>query len=144
MCSNHDCMHLHETFFFLSFLFKCMHTAGRSRLRASSGVEAQLPLRFMTTSLTPHPLMACYSVFQACCNVTLVHFSFIPCASGGKDSCYNMMQCVAAGHRIVALANLRPADTGDHRVTQAGFTWSAEGRRSNIGQPRALLRGNKR
>ncbi|XP_009565556.2 diphthine--ammonia ligase isoform X2 [Cuculus canorus] len=29
--------------------------------------------------------------------------------SGGKDSCYNMMQCVAAGHQIVALANLRPA-----------------------------------
>ncbi|KAG9268765.1 diphthine-ammonia ligase isoform X1 [Astyanax mexicanus] len=29
--------------------------------------------------------------------------------SGGKDSCYNMMQCVAAGHAIVALANLRPA-----------------------------------
>ncbi|KAM9787957.1 diphthine--ammonia ligase isoform 3-T5 [Syngnathus typhle] len=29
--------------------------------------------------------------------------------SGGKDSCYNMMQCVAAGHDIVALANLRPA-----------------------------------
>lgn len=28
--------------------------------------------------------------------------------SGGKDSCYNMMQCIAAGHRIVALANLRP------------------------------------
>ncbi|XP_010137521.1 PREDICTED: diphthine--ammonia ligase, partial [Buceros rhinoceros silvestris] len=29
---------------------------------------------------------------------------------GGKDSCYNMMQCVAAGHQIVALANLRPDD----------------------------------
>ncbi|XP_007480065.1 diphthine--ammonia ligase isoform X2 [Monodelphis domestica] len=28
--------------------------------------------------------------------------------SGGKDSCYNMMQCVAAGHQIVALANLKP------------------------------------
>ncbi|RCI03262.1 ATP binding domain 4 [Rhizopus stolonifer] len=28
--------------------------------------------------------------------------------SGGKDSCYNMMQCVANGHEIVALANLRP------------------------------------
>ncbi|VTJ77292.1 Hypothetical predicted protein, partial [Marmota monax] len=27
---------------------------------------------------------------------------------GGKDSCYNMMQCIAAGHQIVALANLRP------------------------------------
>ncbi|XP_063765787.1 diphthine--ammonia ligase isoform X2 [Eleginops maclovinus] len=33
--------------------------------------------------------------------------------SGGKDSCYNMMQCVAAGHRIVALANLRPANTDE-------------------------------
>lgn len=28
--------------------------------------------------------------------------------SGGKDSTYNMMQCVAAGHEIVALANLYP------------------------------------
>uniref|UniRef100_A0A8D3B9I9 Diphthine--ammonia ligase n=2 Tax=Scophthalmus maximus TaxID=52904 RepID=A0A8D3B9I9_SCOMX len=33
--------------------------------------------------------------------------------SGGKDSCYNMMQCVAAGHRIAALANLRPAHTDE-------------------------------
>ncbi|KAM3871079.1 diphthine--ammonia ligase [Diretmus argenteus] len=33
--------------------------------------------------------------------------------SGGKDSCYNMMQCVAAGHRLTALANLRPASTDE-------------------------------
>ncbi|KAL4656262.1 diphthine-ammonia ligase isoform X1 [Arapaima gigas] len=34
--------------------------------------------------------------------------------SGGKDSCYNMMECVAAGHEIVALANLCPAgNTGE-------------------------------
>lgn len=32
--------------------------------------------------------------------------------SGGKDSCYNMIQCVAAGHEIVALANLRPENKG--------------------------------
>ncbi|KAJ1103355.1 hypothetical protein NDU88_000781 [Pleurodeles waltl] len=32
--------------------------------------------------------------------------------SGGKDSTYNMMQCVAGGHQIVALANLRPSDEG--------------------------------
>lgn len=32
--------------------------------------------------------------------------------SGGKDSCYNMVQCVAAGHEIVALANLRPENKG--------------------------------
>ena len=30
--------------------------------------------------------------------------------SGGKDSCYSMLQCVSAGHQIVALANLRPKD----------------------------------
>uniref|UniRef100_V9KG05 Diphthine--ammonia ligase n=1 Tax=Callorhinchus milii TaxID=7868 RepID=V9KG05_CALMI len=33
--------------------------------------------------------------------------------SGGKDSCYNMMQCVAAGHEVVALANLKPVDHKD-------------------------------
>ncbi|GCC28140.1 hypothetical protein chiPu_0006567 [Chiloscyllium punctatum] len=33
--------------------------------------------------------------------------------SGGKDSCYNMMQCIAAGHEVVALANLRPAQHKD-------------------------------
>lgn len=32
--------------------------------------------------------------------------------SGGKDSCYNMMQCVAEGHQIVALANLYPKGMG--------------------------------
>jgi len=32
--------------------------------------------------------------------------------SGGKDSCFNMMQCVAAGHEIVALANLYPVEKG--------------------------------
>jgi len=29
--------------------------------------------------------------------------------SGGKDSCYSMMKCVAHGHTIVAIANLHPA-----------------------------------
>lgn len=28
--------------------------------------------------------------------------------SGGKDSTFNMMQCIAADHEIVALANLVP------------------------------------
>ncbi len=32
--------------------------------------------------------------------------------SGGKDSSYAMVQAVAAGHQIVALANLRPKDRG--------------------------------
>lgn len=28
--------------------------------------------------------------------------------SGGKDSCFNMMHCVAQGHEMVALATLTP------------------------------------
>ena len=30
--------------------------------------------------------------------------------SGGKDSTFNLMECVKYGHRVVAVANLRPAD----------------------------------
>lgn len=34
--------------------------------------------------------------------------------SGGKDSCFNMMHCIANGYTITSLANLRPpADGGD-------------------------------
>lgn len=45
--------------------------------------------------------------------------------SGGKDSCYSMMQCVAAGHQIVALANLQPQDKGQHCATLsiAEYMW---------------------
>ena len=32
----------------------------------------------------------------------------IALCSGGKDSTYNMMECVRHGHEIVALINLRP------------------------------------
>ncbi|KHN76410.1 Diphthine--ammonia ligase [Toxocara canis] len=31
--------------------------------------------------------------------------------SGGKDSCFNLMKCVANGHEIVCLANLYPSAT---------------------------------
>jgi len=31
-------------------------------------------------------------------------------ASGGKDSCYNMVKCVQEGHELVALATLMPPD----------------------------------
>ncbi|KAM3918590.1 diphthine--ammonia ligase [Leptodactylus fuscus] len=36
--------------------------------------------------------------------------------SGGKDSCYNMMQCVQAGHQIVALANLKPPESTEDEL----------------------------
>jgi diphthine-ammonia ligase len=32
--------------------------------------------------------------------------------SGGKDSCYNLLECVAAGHEVVALAHLISANKG--------------------------------
>ena len=37
-------------------------------------------------------------------------YKVLALVSGGKDSCYSMIQCVAAGHTIVGLANLRPND----------------------------------
>lgn len=33
---------------------------------------------------------------------------FVALLSGGKDSCYNIYQCVKHGHRLVCLANLHP------------------------------------
>lgn len=42
--------------------------------------------------------------------------------SGGKDSSYNMMKCVAEGHEIVALANLHPKDKGQLMLRPACWT----------------------
>ena len=36
--------------------------------------------------------------------------------SGGKDSCYNMIQCVREGHTIVALANLHPPQAAKGKI----------------------------
>ena len=36
----------------------------------------------------------------------------IALVSGGKDSCYSMLQCVSAGHEIVGLAMLRSSKKG--------------------------------
>jgi len=36
--------------------------------------------------------------------------------SGGKDSCYNLIQCVAAGHELTCLAHLVPANTNCHEA----------------------------
>ena len=41
--------------------------------------------------------------------------------SGGKDSCYSMIQCVAAGHEIVALANLRPKNHEENELDSYMF-----------------------
>jgi len=52
--------------------------------------------------------------------------------SGGKDSCYNMIECVKNGHQIVALANLKPAKQGEldsymyQTVGQEGISLYAE------------------
>ena len=44
--------------------------------------------------------------------IDFCYHTFVFPLSGGKDSCYNMMKCVAAGHEIVALANLQPSGQG--------------------------------
>ncbi|XP_065183649.1 uncharacterized protein LOC135814455 [Sycon ciliatum] len=60
--------------------------------------------------------------------------------SGGKDSTYNMMQCVAAGHEIVALANLRPpVETGQDELDSPMFQtvghWAIEAIAECMGLP---------
>lgn len=42
--------------------------------------------------------------------------------SGGKDSCYNMVQCVRAGHEIVALANIQPDKGGEEKDSKSDTT----------------------
>ena len=48
--------------------------------------------------------------------------------SGGKDSCYSMLQCVAAGHEIVALANLRPHDQSSKLANMTKMIKDASGK----------------
>lgn len=60
--------------------------------------------------------------------VCIRYNELIPNNSGGKDSCYNMMQCVANGHEIVALANLKPpTESGKgnirRRKRESGLCW---------------------
>ena len=40
-------------------------------------------------------------------------FKVVGLLSGGKDSCYNLCHCVAAGHEVVALATLHPPASTD-------------------------------
>lgn len=51
----------------------------------------------------------CTKCYELGCIYNLCPFLF----SGGKDSCYNMVQCILEGHEMVALANLRPVETGE-------------------------------
>ena len=45
-----------------------------------------------------------------------VRHRVIALISGGKDSCYSMLQCVSAGHEIVGLANLRPNNESENEL----------------------------
>lgn len=47
--------------------------------------------------------------------------------SGGKDSTYNMCQCVDDGHEIVALANLCPPDDGSAGDEMDSFMYQTVG-----------------
>lgn len=38
---------------------------------------------------------------------------FVGLISGGKDSIFNIIKCVEAGHELVALANLYPVDSDE-------------------------------
>ncbi|ORX53730.1 hypothetical protein BCR36DRAFT_348617 [Piromyces finnis] len=46
--------------------------------------------------------------------------------SGGKDSCFNMMHCIANGHEIVALANLKPSESS-HKYELDSYMYQTVG-----------------
>lgn len=37
-----------------------------------------------------------------------LEMDFVALISGGKDSCYNVLQCIANGHHLICIANLSP------------------------------------
>lgn len=41
---------------------------------------------------------------------------FVALVSGGKDSCFNILHCLANGHELVCLANLFPPPTGEEEI----------------------------
>ena len=46
----------------------------------------------------------------------MVSHRVLALVSGGKDSCFSMLECVASGHSIVALANLKPHDEDENEL----------------------------
>jgi diphthamide synthase (EF-2-diphthine--ammonia ligase) len=57
-------------------------------------------------------------------NLPGIKYKVIGLVSGGKDSTFNLLHCVANGHDLVALATLTP---------EAGIGMSQAGRPSIIG-----------
>ena len=41
---------------------------------------------------------------------------FVALVSGGKDSCFNILHCLAQGHELVCLANLYPAEPDNDEI----------------------------
>jgi diphthine-ammonia ligase len=54
--------------------------------------------------------------------------------SGGKDSCYSLMRCVALGHEIVAVGNLAPAHAAADEVESHMFQTIGHGLVKDIAQ----------
>ncbi|ODV62754.1 diphthine--ammonia ligase ASCRUDRAFT_27451, partial [Ascoidea rubescens DSM 1968] len=46
---------------------------------------------------------------------------FVALVSGGKDSCFNILHCLAQGHQLVALANLYPSQEGVEEIDSFMF-----------------------
>eukprot|EP01138_Halocafeteria_seosinensis_P007592 gb/GECG01007760.1/.p1 GENE.gb/GECG01007760.1/~~gb/GECG01007760.1/.p1 ORF type:complete len:243 (+),score=19.52 gb/GECG01007760.1/:1-729(+) len=45
----------------------------------------------------------------------MASYKVVGLLSGGKDSCYNLVECARRGHEIVALANLEPYPSDDNQ-----------------------------
>ena len=52
---------------------------------------------------------------------------FVALLSGGKDSVYNLMECIAMGHELVCVGNLHPPKTEDGRGELDSFMYQSIG-----------------
>ncbi|ETN76517.1 hypothetical protein NECAME_03449 [Necator americanus] len=87
---------------------------GESTSIRKSGVNSyQALVRMICERLLREQEMRLRYEYELALNQKLDGMEVVGLVSGGKDSCYNMMCAVNAGHRIVALANLHPGDRGE-------------------------------
>ena len=64
-----------------------------------------------------HPTKIFQLVIEFDSFLSLPSMKVVGLISGGKDSIHNLLHCIALGHEVVALANLRPGAYSKHSTS---------------------------
>jgi hypothetical protein len=77
---------------------------------------------FLSSFLVFFSVLVFFAAFPLPLNNLRFFAHYVPTSDNGshtQDSCYNMVQCVAAGHVIVGVAHLRPPAAAGQEIGQA-------------------------